>query len=311
MEKDAIKIDELEYFNPFEPIEHQFKHLPRSRILACNLSVQQRVFLFMACCKNMEEDETLTFIYEEDTLDDAHKSMKQEYRSMHNNRFNHFCGLQFTKKDKIELNNRIKKVKAKVKNKSFSDIVLMFELYNDMENTNQKIFKDWNKVFKFNNKTETFNFQGCIGLLLLNNFCFHYQKEQISQCVLYAMLLTNLFKYSPIAHKWETDNLEELIENRKIIEKDRKQKSIAGKTTSNEKYKQYCIKYMKDNNLSAKKAAEKLADEFMKHPDDIRNKYGATLGTQKRKTQNGYERKELEQYDAEQTIRRWLDDIEL
>ena len=238
-----IKVEELEYFNPFEPVERQFKHLPHSRILACNLSVQQRVFLYMAYCKNVEEDEALTFVYEEDTLDDAHKSMKQEYRSMHNNRFNHFCGLQFTKKDKIELNNRIKKVKAKVKNKSFSDIVLMFELYNNMENTSQKIFKDWNKVFKFNNKTEIFNFQGCIGLLLLNNFCFHYQKEQISQCVLYAMLLTNLFKYSPIAHKLEIESLEELNEGREKTKKTSKtnatnahQKAYKGKTVTEREY---------------------------------------------------------------------------
>ena len=50
MEEDVIKIEELKYFNPFEPVERQFKHLPHSRILACNLSVQQRVFLYMAYC---------------------------------------------------------------------------------------------------------------------------------------------------------------------------------------------------------------------------------------------------------------------
>ena len=65
------------------------------------------------------------------------------------------------------------------------------------------------------------------------------------------MLLTNLFKYSPIAHKWETENLEELIENRAELKRGKRQKSIAGSSTKNEKYKQYCIKYMKDNNLYA------------------------------------------------------------
>lgn len=318
------KIKELEYFAPFEPIQQQCRNLLFSHVFSCNLQQQQRLFLYIACSDDIEKDnkkrakhsQLTDLIFDKYAFKDNAKSIKiQEYiNKRYYTYLNCLGGLQFTEQDKIKLNSRIQKIKADIRkykkkntytidDSTLAEIEYMFKLYNDEENKQHNVFKDWNKIFKFENDTELLNFQGCLGLLLMNELCFYYNKKQMNRSILYAMLLTNLYNYSPFSQKWEREFLKELGERREKEKETRKKKSEAGSTTKNEIYKKYCITYMEKNNLSPYHAAEILACEFGKKTSEIRQRYGATIGLIKNK--DGKYRENTD-YDAFSTIYGWL-----
>ena len=182
----------------------------------------------------------------------------------------------------------------------------MFILFNIMDNYKINWLADIrNKIFKFENERELLNFKGCLGLLLMNEFCFYYHKNNLKHCILCAMLITNFDTYLSSNKIIEKEYLEEINKLKKVVENQRNQKSIAGSTTKNEKYKQYCIKYMKDNNLSPYKAAEELANEFNNNRSEIRKKYNPVIGLKKDENDNNKKIEDID-YVATLTIYNWL-----
>lgn len=232
---ELVKVKELEYFAPFEPIQYQCKNLIYTDMFFCNLQQQQRLFLYMACCDDIEKDNK-----KRETRDKLITKAAERYVPHNNLKFSiletyiykrystNFDCLEwhFTKQDRTKLNNRLKKIKTNIRKyeknveildkQLLAEVEFMFEQYNNTENKQHNMF---NKIFKFNDNTDLLNFQGCLGLLLMNEFCFYYNRKQISKSVLYAMLMTNLYKYSPFAKEYEREIRRELSERRQEAQK--------------------------------------------------------------------------------------------
>ena len=237
MEEDVIKIDELEYFNPFKTIDSQLNASLTLSVSSCNLSFQQRKFLQLAYSDNIEEL-TKSDLPDDDLPDDDIFNLKREFYRTHYVRA-FYENRQLTDEDIIKLNSRIKKVKQVIDDcktltpyNSISDISTMFQVYTILEDKQDKILGVWKDIFKFNNDVEIFNFQGCLGLLILNEFCFCYRKKQIDMCIIYATLSTDLSFHLPFSFKWETEMLNDLRDKFKKEYNTKKKLSNAGKKSS-------------------------------------------------------------------------------
>lgn len=171
------------------------------------------------------------------------------------------------------------------------DIMRTFKLFNDTNNKQHMIFAKWNKIFNFQNDNELFNFQGCLGLLLMDEFCLHYRTNQLKCCILCVTLMTNLCMYSPIYKRMEREKSKQLnifLEKEKKIKADR---SRAGSKTKNEEFKQWCINYNTKNFHSHRDKARYLAEYYQKHYEEIIKKFPDTT---------------LTQVDPFQSIYKWL-----
>ena len=142
------------------------------------------------------------------------------------------------------------------------------------------MFDDWNNIFKLQNDILLFNFQGCLGLLLMNEFCFYYRTNQLKYCILCAMLMTNLYIYSPIYKRIERETSKKL---NKFLAKEKKTKadrSRAGSITKNEAFKQWCISFSEKKFPSRRQKALYLAEYYQEHYKEIIKKFPDTQLTQ-------------------------------
>lgn len=250
MEKDAIKIDELEYFNPFVSIKEQCD-LFTSDIFSCDLTMQQQIFLYLSCCdcfdKNCKIYNKSSYwpsrIKSHPEIGFSWETLQKQYELdefLDNKNITHINikkSTCYTEERAINLNKNLKQLKTKIskfiKNYANStniynncdylpdenmpyifhlqEIIRIFRTYNYSLNKQHKMFIIWKKLFEFETITDLFNFQGCLGLLLMNEFCFYYCKNNLKYCILCTALITSLCIYSPIYRRMETIYLKKVI----------------------------------------------------------------------------------------------------
>lgn len=360
MTEKPTKIEELEYFNPFDWISNQCIGLIPSDVFYCDLKRQQQLFLYMACSDNIEEDfeknkkychltnllskvtnETQQRKHQWLTSERLHKlqewidnryftyiNVSGDMRFMDENAFKldkkmwqvkFLEHIYYTEESKDKLNKKIKqlkinidkyiksielylrdialfhhqdlyKIKKHITNRIIckyedsyifylQEILRTFKTYNNINNQQTNIHKQWHKIFDFKNNTDLFNFQGCLGLLLINEFCFYYNKKQIEYCILCAMLLTSLYTYSPLHKKIEIEHQKEL---NRFLAKEQKMKanrSRAGSITKNEAFKQWCINFNEKNFPSRRQKALYLAEYYQKNYKEIKKEFPETTLT--------------------------------
>lgn len=317
MTEKTAKIEELEYFEPFVRLKDQFIDLITSDVFSCDLNQQQQLFLHMACSDNIKTKITNEIVLPKKISAKGMYFSKKRLDKKYSECIT-LTGEVFTPQDAIKLSNRLEKLKEKVEKyiKTISDdeynkilyefldninerienkviykskipyvfylqeVLKMFRLFNDVDNKQHIIFDEWNKIFKFANDTELFNFQGCLGLLLMNEFCFYYRTNQLKYCILCSMLMTNLCIYSPVYKRMERERLKEL---NKFLAKEQKMKADrrrAGSITKNEAFKQWCISFNEKKFPSRRQKALYLAEYYQEHYKEIIKKFPDTQLTQ-------------------------------
>lgn len=315
MTEKTTKIEELKYFDPFVRLKDQFIGLITSDVFSCNLNQQQQLFLHMACSDDIKTKITNEIVFPEKI---SAKGMYFSKKQL-NKKCSVCITLprKVTPQSAIKLRNRLKKLKEKVEKyiKTINDDVYNKILYEFLDNINErienkdiyknkipyvfylqeilktfKIFnninskefglcKQWCKIFNFKNDTELFNFQGCLGLLLMDEFCRYYQSNQLNYCILCVTLMTNLCIYSPVYKRMERERLKEL---NKFLAKEQKTKannSRAGSTTKNEKFKQWCINFNQKKFPSRRQKAIYLAEYYQNNYEEIMKEFPETTLT--------------------------------
>lgn len=297
MEEDMIKIEELEYFNPFVDINLQLLDLKNPNVFSCNFDEQQQLFIYMACSDDIKAKIISQIRPPQIILNRLMYPSKEEL----NNQYPMYKK-SFTKRDVKKLNNVIKKFKTKIDKYiksikgSIPHVVLldslystnecimniqtsidklpyiyylqetlrMFRLFNDAKNEPNELFDNWNKIFKLQKNIELWNFQGCLGLLLMNEFCSYYRKNQLNYCILCAMLMTILCIYSPVYKRIErakSKKIKQLMEN---IQEHDKEYSTAGQESGRErgKYRKQGYEIWKENKFYGQKPSD-IIDTFI------------------------------------------------
>ena len=109
MEEDMIKIEELEYFNPFVDINLQLLDLKNPNVFSCNFDEQQQLFIYMACSDDIKAKIISQIRPPQIILNRLMYPSKEEL----NNQYPMYKK-SFTKRDVKKLNNVIKKFKTKI-----------------------------------------------------------------------------------------------------------------------------------------------------------------------------------------------------
>ena len=313
----TTKIEELRYFSPFVRLKDQYTDLITSDVFFCDLNQQQQLFLYMASSEDIKVKATSWIMLPKNIpakrMYFSKKQLDQKYSTCIT-----LTGEVFTSPNAIKLNNRLERLKEQVEQyiKTISDeehnrilyefldninersenkkiyknkipyvfylqeVLKIFRLFNEANNKQHIIFDEWKKIFKFENDTELFNFQGCLGLLLMDEFCRYYQSNQLKYCILCSMLMTNLCIYSPVYKRMEREKSKELY---KFLEKEQKTKadrSRAGSKTKNEAFKQWCINCNEKKFPSRRQKALYLAEYYQEHYKEIIKEFPDTSLTQ-------------------------------
>ena len=129
------------------------------------------------------------------------------------------------------------------------------------------------KISCFKNDKKLLNFQGCLGLLLLNEFCLYYKENQFQLCIFCSMLITYLYHNSPIYKIIERKHIYELYEALDDVEKNHNSR-VKGSKKRASKYTLFRA-YFKEEQRKAflknpKLVARRFAIEFKNnHPNEI------------------------------------------